>query len=175
MTLRTAAHQAPLSMEFSRQGYWSALSFPPPGHLPGQGIEPTSPVSPALASGLFYQLSHLGSFNPYPEVKVLVTQSCLTLCDSMDCSPPGFLSMAFSRQEYWSVLPFPSPGDLPDQRIRLRSPALEEDSLPSEPTGNPYPIHLQILSALLFNTSQIQLFFSLCHHSSLSRHPILLT
>ena len=43
------------------------------------------------------------------------------------------LSMGFSRQEYWSGLPFPSPGDLPDPGIRLRSPALQVDSLPSEP------------------------------------------
>ena len=47
------------------------------------------------------------------KVKLLVTQSCLTLCYSMDCSPPGSLSMEFSRQEYWSVLPFPSPGIFP--------------------------------------------------------------
>ena len=43
------------------------------------------------------------------------------------------LSMGFSRQEYWSGLPFPSPGDLPDPRIKLRSPALQVDSLLSEP------------------------------------------
>ena len=47
--------------------------------------------------------------------KVLVTQSCPTLCDPMDCSHPLTLSMEFSRQEYWSGLPFPSPGNLPDQ------------------------------------------------------------
>ena len=39
-------------------------------------------------------------------------QSCLTLCDPMDCSSPGSLSMEFSRQEYWSWLPFSPPGDL---------------------------------------------------------------
>ena len=54
-----------------------------------------------------------------------VTQSCLTLCDSMDSSlhqaPP---SMGFSRQEYWSMLPFPSPGNLPDPGIEPRSPTL---------------------------------------------------
>jgi len=43
--------------------------------------------------------------------------------------------MEFSRQEYWSGLPFPSPGDLPDPGIELRSPALQADSLPSEPQG----------------------------------------
>jgi len=42
-------------------------------------------------------------------------------------------SMGFSRQGYWSGLPFPSPGDLPDPRIETRSPALQTDALPSEP------------------------------------------
>ena len=45
-------------------------------------------------------------------------------------APP---SMEFSRQEYWSGLPFPSPGDLPNPAIEPRSPALQVDSLPTEP------------------------------------------
>ena len=49
-------------------------------------------------------------------------------------APP---SMGFSRQEYWSGLPFPSPGDLPDPEIEPRSPALQADTLPSETPGNP--------------------------------------
>ena len=44
-------------------------------------------------------------------------------------------SMGFSRQEYWSGLPFPSPGDLPDPGIEPRSPSLEVDALTSEPPG----------------------------------------
>ena len=44
MTLWTAAHQAPLSMRFSRQGYWSGLPFPSPGDLPNPGMEPRSPA-----------------------------------------------------------------------------------------------------------------------------------
>ena len=48
--LWTAALQAPLSMGFSRQEYWSGLSFPTPGGLPDSGIEPVSPASPALKS-----------------------------------------------------------------------------------------------------------------------------
>ena len=44
-------------------------------------------------------------------------------------------SMGFSRQEYWSGLPFPSPGDLPKPRIEPGSPTLQADALPSEPTG----------------------------------------
>ena len=50
----TAACQAPLPMEFSRQEYWNGLSCPPPGDFPTPGIEPTSLVSPALAGGFFY-------------------------------------------------------------------------------------------------------------------------
>ena len=46
------------------------------------------------------------------------------------CQAP--LSTEFSRQEYWSGLPFPSPGDLPDPGIKSRSPALQADSLPPE-------------------------------------------
>ena len=48
------------------------------------------------------------------------------------------LSMEFSRQEYWSGLPFPSPGDLPDQGIKPGSLALQADALPSEPQGKPH-------------------------------------
>ena len=47
-------------------------------------------------------------------------------------APP---SMEFYRQEYWSELPFPSPGNLPNPRIEPRSPALQADALPSEPPG----------------------------------------
>ena len=43
--------------------------------------------------------------------------------------------MGFSRHEYWSGLPFPSPGDLPDPGIEPRSPSLEADALTSEPPG----------------------------------------
>ena len=53
VTLWAVACQAPLSMEFSRQEYWSGLPCLPPGDLPNPEIEPTSPVSPALAGGFF--------------------------------------------------------------------------------------------------------------------------
>ena len=58
-------------------------------------------------------------------------------------APP---SMGFSRQEYWSGLPFLSPGDLPDPGIEARSPALEADALSSEPPGKPceYQTHIQL-------------------------------
>ena len=61
--------------------------------------------------------------------KVLVAESCPTVCEPMDCSPTPYnvacqapLSIEFSRQEYWSELPFPSPGDVPDPGIEPDSP-----------------------------------------------------
>ena len=56
MNLRIVAHQAPLSMGFSRQEYWSGLPCPPPGDLPDSGTEPTSLMSLAL-SGKFFTTS----------------------------------------------------------------------------------------------------------------------
>ena len=53
VTLWTVAHQAPLSMEFSRQEYWSGLPFPSPGYLLHPGIKPVSVASPALAGRFF--------------------------------------------------------------------------------------------------------------------------
>ena len=61
-------------------------------------------------------------------------QVFVTLCTVAHQAP---LSMGFSRQHYWSGLPFPSPGDLPNPGIKLGSPALHEDVLSSEPPGKP--------------------------------------
>ena len=60
----TVTLQAPLSMGFSRQEYWSGLPCPPPGHLPDPGIKPASPVSLALQADSL-PLSHLGSTMAY--------------------------------------------------------------------------------------------------------------
>ena len=76
-------------------------------------------------------------------VLCLVTQSCLTpVCVWLFATPwtvayQAPLSMGFSRQEYWSGLPCPLPGDLPNPGIKPRSPTLLADSLPSEPPGKP--------------------------------------
>ena len=65
---------------------------------------------------------------------MLVAQSCLILCDPMEAgSYQAPLSMESSRQEYWSGLPSPSPGDLSNPGIEFGSPELQADSLPSEP------------------------------------------
>ena len=72
------------------------------------------------------------------KVKVLATESCLILCDPVDIACQALLSMGFSRQEYRSGLPCPSPGDLPDLGIEPEYPTLQADSLLSEPPGKPW-------------------------------------
>ena len=68
-----------------------------------------------------------------PLEKSEVAQSCPSLCNPMDSSlHQAPASMGFSRQEYWSGLPFPSPGNLPEPGIKPRSLSLQVDSLPSE-------------------------------------------
>ena len=62
----------------------------------------------------------------------LVAKSCLTLATPQTVACHAPLSIGFSRQEYGSGLPFPSPGDLPDPGIKPGSPALQADSLPTE-------------------------------------------
>ena len=69
----------------------------------------------------------------HSSVLCLVTQLCLSL-------------WGFSRQEYWSELPRPPPGDLPDPGIEPRSPALQVDSLPSEPPGKPHSSNRYLLN-----------------------------
>ena len=65
------------------------------------------------------------------------SQSCLTLCDPLTVAYQAPPSMEFSRQEYWSGLPFPSLGDIPDPGIKPMSPILQADALLSEPPGKP--------------------------------------
>ena len=56
-------------------------------------------------------------------------------------APKASLSLEFCRQEYWSELPFPFPGDLPDRGIEPESPTLQADSLPTEPPGKPFLLY----------------------------------
>ena len=65
----------------------------------------------------------------------LVAKSCPTLAIPWTGACQAPLSMGFSRQEYWSGLPFPSPGDLPDLEIKSGSPVLQADDLPTELCG----------------------------------------
>ena len=77
---------------------------------------------------------------------MVVMCACSVMSNSlqpMDCSPPAPLSMEFSRQEHWSVMPFPSAGDLPELGIKPRSPASPELAdvffffFTTEPSGKP--------------------------------------
>ena len=72
----------------------------------------------------------------------LVAKSCPTIARQ------ALLSIGFSRQEYWSGLPFPSPGDLPNPRIEPRCPALQADSLPTELQGKPLVGYYQLKNCL---------------------------
>ena len=63
--------------------------------------------------------------------------SRVRLCNDIDCSLPGSSIQGIFWQEYWSRLPFPSPGDWPNPGIKSRPPALQADALLSEPPGKP--------------------------------------
>ena len=136
MILWTVASQAPLSMGFSRQEYWSGLSCPIPGDLPDPGIKPASLMSPTLADR-FFTTSVTWEAPICVYMCCVWSQLCPTLCDPIDCSPDCklFSPWRFFRQEYWSGLPCPPPRYLHKPGIEPRSPALQANSLPSEPPG----------------------------------------
>ena len=81
-------------------------------------------------------------YNPIYKITLgAVCMSCSLISNSLwpwwTTAHQAPLSLEFSRQEYWSSLPFPSPGYLPNPEIEPRSPTLQADSLPSEPPGKP--------------------------------------
>ena len=80
------------------------------------------------------------------------TESCNLWTVAHQASP----SMEFSRQEYWSGLPFPSPGDLSNPGIEPRSPALQADSLPAEPQEKPTTI-MSLLINIVSSCSYLML------------------
>ena len=115
-------------------------------------------VAPDPSSGLQSSFSSTKADSLHPDVQILcvtfnclgiyvrvcpVAQLCLTLCDPWTVAYQALLSMEFSRQEYWSGLPFPPPGHLPNPRIEptsLISPALIGGFLTTEPPGKPMVI-----------------------------------
>ena len=94
---------------------------------------------------------------------VLVSRLCPVLCDLMDQFARVPCSWGYFRQEYWSWLPCPPPGDLPYPGIKPRSPALQADSLPSKPPGKPKNIRVSSLSLLQGNFPTQELIWSLLH------------
>ena len=89
---------------------------------------------PSIKYGITIIIDHLKVYVLFFYSSSEVTQSCPTLCNPVDCSPPGSSVMGFSRQEYWSGLPFTSAGHLPNPGFEPRSPALQADALTSEPS-----------------------------------------
>ena len=130
----TVVHQAPLPMEFPDKNTEAGC------HFLLQGIFPTQGLNQRLWHLLHQQADCLPTAPPGKLLLCLVMQSFPTLCDPVDCSLPGFcVHVGFFRQEYWTGLPCPSSGDLPNPGIKPRSPALQADSLPSEPPEKPAP------------------------------------
>ena len=105
-------------------------------HLLLGGIFPTQGLNPHLLHLLHWQVDSLPLVPPGKPVCLpcccLALQLCLTLDDPMDYSLPDSSVHGIPRQEYWSELPCPPPGDLPNLGIKPRSSALQADSLLSE-------------------------------------------
>ena len=136
-------------MGFPGQEYQSGLPFPSPGGLPGPGIEP---VSLALAAGFFTTAEPPGKC-----WCVLVSQSCLTPCDPMDCSPPGssIHGTLQARRLEWLAISFLRGWNSPGKKTGVACHFLLEgifltqglnpglphckQTLPSEPPGKPCP------------------------------------
>ena len=106
-------------------------------------------VRKLLSSFLLFIRSYGGKSRPGKKGKVLVAQSCLTLCDPMDCSPPGSSAHGIlqARVLEWVTMSF-SRG-LPEPGIEPRSLALQADSLPSEPPGSPIKVIICAYSSTL--------------------------
>ena len=145
MTPWTVAYHAPPSMGFSRQEYWSGLPFPPPEDLPNPGIEPGSSAlqtdafpSKPLGKPRIPKKGNAKECSNYRTIALISQDSKVKLLShvtpwTVACQA----SLGFSRQEYWSELPFPSPGDLPNPGIEPGSLALQANSLPIELRGKP--------------------------------------
>ena len=147
----TVAHQASLFRGFPRQEDWSRLPFSLPGDLPGDRT-PISCIS-CIAGGFFTTESPGKSLilNLYPDVSPSLSWKYAVLshfsrvrlfagpwaAHEPACQAPR--SMEFSRQEYWSGLPFPSPGDLPNPGTEQVSPALSGEFSTTESPGKPKP------------------------------------
>ena len=118
---------------------WIAI-FILQGNLPDPGTEPASPT---LAGG-FFTTDPPGK--PFSSMKVKSLSRVQLFATPWIVAHQAPLSMGFSRQDYWSGVPFPSPGDLPNPRIEPRSPALRADALTSEPPVFPIEFIYELIS-----------------------------
>ena len=131
----TVTHQAPLSMKFSRQEYRSGLPFPSPEDLPNKRLKLGLPHRGQILYCLSYLGSPISNNSRYNLLNVLFSslQLCLTLCDPVDCSPPGSSvhEILQARILKWAAILFS--GDLSHPGIKPTSRTLQVDSLLSEP------------------------------------------
>ena len=98
------------------------------------GVVEGHPVQCTQSTPFLLRVWSMDQWHHY-HTSCLVTKSCPTLCNPVDCSPQAPVSVGFFRQEYWSGLPFPSPGDLSHAGIGPMSPALQAYSLPLSHQG----------------------------------------
>ena len=92
----TVAPQASLSMGFARQEYWSGLLFPSPGDLPGPGIEPVYPASPALAGGFFTTAPLVKPFYTLPFRKIYYSPTSMSSFIAVPAIPTRTVAFALS-------------------------------------------------------------------------------
>ena len=123
------------SMHWRRK--WQPTPVFLPGKSQGRGAWWAAVYGVAQSWTRLKRLSSSSSSSREKVVRVLVTQSCLTLLTSWTVAHQAPLSMDFSRPEYWNRWPFCFPGDLPDPRIKPKSPTLHAASSLSEPSEKP--------------------------------------
>ena len=122
-----------LSLRFPRQEFWSGLPFPSPWICLTQSSNLCLLQVSCIAGGFFTAEPPGKDILFQTLVKVTLLSPVRLFATRWTGAHQAPLSMGFSRQEYWSGLPFPSPRDLPDPGNEPRSPALQADALPSEP------------------------------------------
>ena len=154
--------QAPLSTGFSRQEYWSGLPVPSPRDLPDPGIESGSPASqadslpsepPYFACYIYIGICMLSHFNHAWLFVIIWTVAC---------QAPLF--MGFSRQEYWSGVPFLLQGNPPDLGIELTpliSPVSAGRFFTTSITWEAAPLYLWFFCICWFNQPQIVYYYSI--------------
>ena len=137
----TVALQATLSIKFSRQEYWTGLPLPPPGDLYDPGIKPASLASPALAGGLL-TTDPPGNQGRRQSCSIKPLQSYPTLCNPMDCSPPGSSVHGILQARTLEWVPCPPPGDLLDPVHFSCSSCIVGRFFTAEPPGKPKKVEM---------------------------------
>ena len=118
----TVAYQAPPSMGFSRQEYWSGVPLPSPGDLPNPRIKLAVSYVSCISRQVLYHQRHLWFMKVKSET--LVSQLSPTLCDPTDCSLPGSSVHGIFQARVLEWVPLPPPEDRPNPGIEHRRQTL---------------------------------------------------